>query len=78
MYARPRRALDVKGIGPLSFDGSRLDSGACFQTEAQERSALLHTDSVSHRWVKAGLNRHGPSELTQSCSTPRLVKQLTD
>ena len=48
MYASPRRALDVKGIGPLSFDGSRLDSGACFHTEAHERSALLEIVSAAN------------------------------
>lgn len=41
IYARPRRALDVNGIGPFSFEGSRLDSGACFHTKVQDRSARL-------------------------------------
>lgn len=41
IYARPRRALDVNGIGPFSFEGSRLDSGACFHTRVQARSARL-------------------------------------
>ena len=76
MYASPRRALDVKGIGPLSFDGSRLDSGACFHTEAHERSALL--EIVSAAKGKKGMNRRGSSGLTRSCATPRLVEQLTD
>lgn len=40
-YAKPRSELEVNGIGPFSLWGSRLDSGACCQTEVQERSALL-------------------------------------
>lgn len=31
----------MNGMGPFSLWGSRLDSGACCQTEVQERSALL-------------------------------------
>lgn len=41
IYARPRRALDVNGIGPFSFEGSRLDSGVCFHTRVQDLSARL-------------------------------------
>lgn len=41
IYARSGRALDVNEIGPFSFEGSRLDSGACFHTRVQDRSVRL-------------------------------------
>jgi hypothetical protein len=45
MYATTRSALDVKGIGPLSLLGSRMDSGVCCQREVQERRARAMVDS---------------------------------
>src|SRR5690242_16366775 len=40
-YATTSKALEVKGIGPLSLFGSRIDSGVCCHSEVQERRARL-------------------------------------
>jgi hypothetical protein len=40
-YATTNRALEVKGIGPLSLLGSRIDSGVCCHNEVHERNARL-------------------------------------
>ena len=40
-YATTNKALEVKGIGPLSLLGSRIDSGVCCHSEVHERSARL-------------------------------------
>lgn len=84
MYARPRRALEVNGIGPFSFDGSRPDSGACFHTRVQDRSARLRTMLVfNYESTVVGLEAVGQNSklpllmLTRFCSIPRLAKLLS-
>lgn len=47
VYANPSNAVDVKGIGPLGFRGSRLDSGASCHVDVQRRKAFLSSQLFS-------------------------------
>lgn len=47
IYASPSSELEVKAIGPFTFSGSRLDSGACCHIKVHDRRAPLgHINSV--------------------------------